>query len=197
MTTREKIRSRIAQEAARLMVEEGIEGYHRAKLKAIERLSLPAAKRWLPPDETVDDARREYLRLFEWSSRSKELDDRRGLALDVMNKLERFSPRLVGGVADGTAGRHSPIIIHVFPDTPEEVITRLIDLRIPYREGHHVARLGKSCPQTLPAVTLHHPRSTIDILFFPYTCLGKIAPTKKGSSDHATCRDLRRMLDLN
>lgn len=194
MKTREKIQSRIAQEAARLMIEEGIECHHRAKMKAVSRLAIRDAKRLLPNDEAVDAARQEYLRLFGPSSPPQYIEDLRDLALQVMDKLESFSPRLVGSVADGTAGRHSPIVIHVFPNTPEDVLVTLIDLRIPYREGHHVARLGKERIAALPAVSLNHPRSTIDILVFPPESLGKSPNRKKESPVQATCSDLRRML---
>lgn len=192
--TREKIQSLIAREAARLMIDEGIECHHRAKMKAVDRLAIPNGKRLLPRDDAVDAARQEHLRLFGAPSPSRHIEDLRCLALEVMEKLESFSPRLVGSVADGTAARHSPIVIHVFPNTPEDVLFTLIDLRIPYREGQHLARCGKGGYTSLPAVSLNHPRSTVDILVFPPDQLGKSMVRKKESSAQATASDLRRIL---
>lgn len=190
----ERIQSLIAQEAARLMIEEGIESHHRAKLKAAERLGLQEARRRLPKDEAVDSARQEYLRLFGQDSGARHIETLRLLALEIMDKLETYSPRLVGSVAEGTAGRHSPIVLHVFPETPEDVIKTLIDLRIPYREGCHLAEQRNSRSEFLPALTLNHPRSTIDILMFPKALAGRGAPPRRGMTAQVSRHELRRLL---
>lgn len=191
MKARDRTVTRIAQEAARLMNEEGIEEHHWAKLKAIDRLALQRNRPVLPSDAEVEAARLDHWRLF--GQMPKHLDDLRTLALEVMDRLARFSPRLVGSVAAGTAGPHSPIIIHVFPDTPEDVITTLIDLGIPYREGHHLARQGHERPTRFPALSLNHPRATIDILFYPPALQGRSAGTRPDGSAQLTHSELRRL----
>lgn len=195
MKARDRTVTRIAQEAARLMNEEGIEEHHRAKLKAIDRLSLQRNRPVLPSDAEVEAARLDHWRLFgSCGEVPRHLDELRILALDVMDRLALFSPRLVGSVAAGTAGPHSPIVIHVFPDAPEDVITTLIDLRIPYREGQHLARQGTERPVHLPALSLNHPRTTIDVLFFPPSLQGRSAGTRRDGSAQLTRNELRGLL---
>lgn len=176
------------------MVEEGIESHHRAKLKAVDRLGIPDAKRRLPRDEAVDLARREYLRLFGADASQRHLENLRALALEIMGQLEAYSPLLVGSVADGTAGRHSPILIHAFPDTSEQLIKTLIDLHIPYREGNHLAPRGTDRSAVLPAVSLHHCRATIDILMFPRESPERGVARRKGAAAQIDCRELRLLL---
>lgn len=180
------------------MIEEAVEDYQRAKLKALERLGLQSGdRRALPNDEEVDAARDDYRRLFGGSveNRGRCLEELRTLALEIMDHLEPFAPLLVGSVADGTAGRHSPVIIHAFPDAPEDVLTALINLRIPYREGHHLLpRSGNQRPAPIPAVTLNHPCSTVDILLFPPALRGRSMPRKKNAAAQASRSDLLRLL---
>lgn len=194
MNTREKVQFRIAQEAARLMIEEGIESYRWAKLKAIERLGIPNAKRELPRDDAVDLARQEYQRLYRPAASAAHIAALRRLALRIMEPLEAYSPRLVGSVVEGTAGAHSPVIIHVFPDAPEDLIRTLIDLRIPYREGQHLATLGKDRAVTLPAATLTRQRATIKLLVFPPEFLGQSVARKRHVRAQASSTELRRLI---
>ena len=60
--TRER-RTRLAHEAARLMAEGGIRDFHQAKLKAATRLGIHDDAS-LPRNREIEDALREYQRLF-------------------------------------------------------------------------------------------------------------------------------------
>lgn len=178
------------------MIEEGVEDYNWAKLKAVERLGLHDTRR-LPRNDAVDVALHEYHRLFRLSSHAKHISTLRLLALDVMIKLEAFSPRLVGSVLEGSAGAHSPITIHVFSDAPEDVIKTLIELRIPYREISHTVSPGKERTLTLPALTFFADQCRIDILVFSPEWIGKSCTRKKHLAPQATLADLRKMLDTD
>ena len=57
-------RTRLAQEAARLMAVGGIRDFHQAKLKAAERLGIHDDAS-LPRNREIEDALREYQRLFQ------------------------------------------------------------------------------------------------------------------------------------
>ena len=110
----------IAQEAARLMSEHGIRDFHRAKLKAAERLGILDTQA-LPRNHEIEQALREHQRLFQAESQPRLLQQRREAAVEAMRFLQAFEPRLVGAVLEGTADTHSAICLHVFSDDPEAV----------------------------------------------------------------------------
>ena len=70
--------SELAQVAARLVVEEGLE-YGPAKRRAVKQLALPA-RTPLPANELIEDAVREYIALFCADTQPAEL---RALLLDI------------------------------------------------------------------------------------------------------------------
>ncbi len=148
-------RIRIAQLSARLIVEEGINNYAEAKRKASERLGLDWRKN-LPDDASVTAALLEYHRIFRFQRQSEFIRRLRQTALEAMEFLEPFSPRLVGTVLDGTAGEHNPILLHLYPDTPEEVIWKLIDATIHFDEAPDLS------------VREHEKRLEIPVLVFSW-----------------------------
>jgi hypothetical protein len=118
----------IADEAARIMLEQGVADYRLAKAKACERLGLTAGP--LPSNEEVEAALAARNRIFRGDDHALHLRRLREAAADVMQRLEAFGPRLVGPVLTGTATEHSPIDLHLYCDTPEDVGTRLSALRL-------------------------------------------------------------------
>ena len=107
--TRER-RHRLAHEAARLMAEGGFRDYHQAKLKAAERLGIHDDAS-LPRNREIEQALREYQRLFVGESQLQAVHSRRQAALRALEFLADFSPRLVGPVLDGTADANSPVLL--------------------------------------------------------------------------------------
>lgn len=133
MHVRDKLKLRIAQEAARIIVEEGIHDYFPAKQKAAARLGV-ASTHGLPRNEEIDQALDEYHRIYRADVQPGHIVRLRKLALEAMRFLKAFSPRLVGGVLEGYAGEFSPITLHLFPEAPEDVIRALLDGRIPFSQ---------------------------------------------------------------
>src|SRR4051812_47581245 len=91
----------IAQAAARLVVEEGLE-YGAAKRRAVKLLGLNARSA-LPDSDTVEEAVREYISIFCADTQPAELEALRRLALTWMERLTQFRPYLGGAVWHGTA----------------------------------------------------------------------------------------------
>ena len=120
----------IAQTAARLVVEEGLE-YGPAKRRAIRQLGLPG-RTALPDNDAVDDAVREYISIFCADSQPAELEALRKLALTWMERLAQFRPYLAGAVWHGTATRLSDIYLQLFCDDPKSAEMALIDNRVDY-----------------------------------------------------------------
>ncbi|MDQ2070212.1 hypothetical protein [Natronospira bacteriovora] len=129
----EQLRSRLAQEAARILAEEGVRDYLVAKRKAADRLGLGGSQQrgLIPNNVEIESALTEYLRLFQGEEQEEHLREMRQAAAEAMKLLKPFSPRLVGGVLDGNATLHSDIGIHVFADMPEAVYMHLMDKGIP------------------------------------------------------------------
>ena len=120
----------IAQAAARLVVEEGLE-YGAAKRRAARQLGLPA-RAALPDNDLLEEAVREYISIFCADTQPRELAALRKLALTWMERLAEFRPYLGGAVWHGTATRLSDIYIQLFCDDPKSAEMALIDKRVDY-----------------------------------------------------------------
>lgn len=131
MSRRDPLRLRVAQEAARLMVEQGIRDFALAKRKAAERVGA-TQRQQLPENGEIEEAVAEYLRIFYPDSQPQRLRHLRETALRAMKLLHRFEPRLVGPTLKGTADQHSPVNLHLFANQPEEVSWFLMEQRIPH-----------------------------------------------------------------
>jgi hypothetical protein len=157
--TDRRARTLIAQEAARIILDEGVQDYHLAKRRAMARMGI-GERGGLPRNTEIEQAIREHQELFFTE------DDRRhhhalwAAALAAMRLLQAYSPRLVGPVLNGTAGRHSAVILHVFTDSVEEILFRLMDARIAYRATERRLRVGK---ETRPYPCLCFVASGMDV----------------------------------
>jgi hypothetical protein len=103
----DRARLMLAQEAARIVVEQGVRDYRAAKVKAAERLGM-TTRGSLPRNAEVEMAITEHLQLFGGGSHASYLDEMRRSALAAMELLDTFTPRLVGPVLSGTADENLP-----------------------------------------------------------------------------------------
>src|SRR5690606_29443876 len=92
--TRER-RRRLAHEAARLMAESGIRDYHQAKLKAADRLGIHDDAS-LPRNREIEDALREYQRLFQGHATAAAQQARQETAVRTHEFVAPLEPRHVG-----------------------------------------------------------------------------------------------------
>lgn len=117
------LRAVIANEAARLMYEEGVKQYFTAKRIAARRLlGKIAGKRVryrpadLPSNGEIRDALLSLAELSEGSRRPRKLFAMRVVALEAMRAIAAFEPRLIGSVSTGHIRRGSDIDLQVFTD---------------------------------------------------------------------------------
>jgi hypothetical protein len=120
----------IANVAARLVVEEGME-WGPAKRRAVKELGL-SARTPLPDNDLVEDAVREYIGLFHADTQPMELRALRELALVWMQRMQAFRPYLGGAVWHGTATRLSDIYLSLFCDDSKSAEIALIDHHVNY-----------------------------------------------------------------
>jgi hypothetical protein len=167
MHPKDRLRLRIAQEAARIMAEEGVHDRLPAKQKAAARLGVTDARQ-LPRNEEIDQALEEYHRLYRPDIQRQHIARLRTLALEAMRFLKDFSPRLVGGVLEGSAGEFSPVTLHLFPDSPEDVMRKLLDGRIPFTEKTVPVYPGQNRPAlACPALCLWADGVEIQLVLSP------------------------------
>ena len=139
--TRER-RHRLAHEAARLMAEGGIRDFHQAKLKAASRLGIHDDAS-LPRNREIEDALREYQRLFAGEAHVQGLRQRREAALRALDFFRDFSPRLVGPVLEGTADANSAVLLHAHSDDPDALPRFLDEHGIPCESRMRRLRLDR------------------------------------------------------
>jgi hypothetical protein len=123
-------RQRLAIEAARLISEGGIRDYQLAKRKAADRLGIHDDAS-LPRNSEIQQALRDYQRLFLAQSHPQLLRERREAAARALVFFAEFEPRLVGSVLEGTADAHSAVCLHLYTDDAGHVPRFLADHHIP------------------------------------------------------------------
>ncbi len=128
----------IAQAAARIVVEEGLE-FGQAKRLAVKQLGLPARSH-LPGNDVLEDAVREHIAIFCADTQPAELVALRRLALRWMERLANFRPYLAGPVWYGIATRNSAVHLDLFCDDSKSAEIALIDQQVRY-DPHTAAGL--------------------------------------------------------
>jgi hypothetical protein len=150
-TRSDHLRSAIAEEAARLMAEHGIQDYLTAKKKAAERYGVDEGA-VLPKNTEIEAALLARQRLFSLQQHTDTLAQQRRTALDAMRILQNFEPRLVGAVLSGSATAHTDIQLHVFADSSEAVCLHLLDRRYTYEVFERRVKMQADRQINVPAV---------------------------------------------
>jgi hypothetical protein len=160
------LRTAVAQEAARLMAEHGIQDFHLAKRKAAERYGV-AEGAALPSNTEIEAALLSYQRLFGGEHHASSLREQRGIAVRAMRLLEKFDPRLVGPVLAGSATEFTDIQLHIFSDSAEAVYTHLIDRRFEYEVFERKVRMNPDRIIGVPSVRFAIVESMVEAFIFP------------------------------
>jgi hypothetical protein len=162
----EQLRKALAQEAARIMSEQGIDDYGLAKRKAAERLGASDIA-VLPKNTEIEAALAAHQRLFEAHTHTSELSGLRRTALQAMRLLKRFDPRLVGPVLSGTASAHSEVSLHLFAEGAEPVALHLMEQGIPHRVAERRLRYEPNRLVAYPVIRFVAGDQPIDAVVFP------------------------------
>jgi len=162
----DQMRRAIAQEAARIMSEQGIEDFLLAKRKAAERFGVADAS-VLPKNVEIEAALAEHHRLFDGGKHHNTLSALRRVALRAMRLLREFQPRLVGPVLSGTASAHSEINLHLFAESAESVALALMEQGIPHQTAERRLRYEPNRVVAYPAFRFVAGQQPIDAVVFP------------------------------
>ncbi len=156
----------LAQEAARIIVEQGIQDYRIAKTKAAERLGM-TERGSLPRNSEIEQAVSEHLKIFGRESHLDLLRVLREAALSAMELLAAFTPRLVGPVLHGTAAVNSAVNLHVFSDSAELIAQTLHDRSVQYRIYDRRIKSRRDCTETFSGFRFTQDSSPIEATVFP------------------------------
>jgi len=163
---RERARQVVAQEAARIIVTQGIRDYRVAKQKAAERLGL-SARGSLPGNTEIEAAVADHLQIFNGEEHNDLLRLMRTAALSAMELLNDFSPRLVGPVLAGTADENSAVNLHVFADSPEVIAMEIGDLGIQFRPYERRLKTRRGKVEAYAGFEFNHQNELVQATMFP------------------------------
>jgi len=122
----DKLRRRVAWEAARLMYTRDESEYFRAKIKAARRIHSGELKPGdLPSNREIRDQIQALARMHEGERYAEKLRQMRVGALWMMRIIRSFRPRLIGSTLTGHVRRGSDIDLHVFSNSAEAVAAAL------------------------------------------------------------------------
>lgn len=186
----------IAQAAARLVVEEGLE-YGPAKRRAVKQLGLNARSA-LPDNDVVEEAVREYIDIFCADTQPQELAALRHLAITWMERLAEFRPYLGGAVWHGTATRLSDIYLQLFCDDPKSAEIALIDNGVDY-EARTVTGLHGEPVEALSFSSMSRELGEligVHLLIYDHDDVrGALKPDSKGRPPRGDVQAVRALLE--
>jgi hypothetical protein len=167
---RDLMRENLAQQAAKLMAEDGITDHAYAKRKAARQLGASDTQH-LPSNLEVDEALHSYRKLFQQDSHPRILYQLREEALAAMHRFAPFHPYLTGSVLSGTAGAHSDINLMLYSDDVKAVLLFLLKHNLEFDDGEWLVRLGGR-EESVPSYTLTSETGTpIHIVVLPENAL--------------------------
>jgi predicted nucleotidyltransferase len=135
------LKKRVAREAAILLYTSQEKEYKQAKKRAVKTLGV----RVLPSNREVAKELDKIAEEREGWSRQERLLQMRREALQVMEFLKKFHPKLIGSVWRGTARKNSDIDIVTFSSAPEVVFAQLqkTNFKIAKTEWLSVTKRGR------------------------------------------------------
>lgn len=136
-----QLRQMIAQQAARMIAEDGIHDFAYAKKKAGRQLGV-GENSVLPSNAEIEEEIKLYHEIYNTDEQLALLMQLRKSALATMQLFQRFNPRLTGSVLDGTAGKFAQTDIHLFADGAKEVEIFILNQQIPYESSEKSFRVS-------------------------------------------------------
>jgi hypothetical protein len=148
------------------MAEHGIADFASAKRKAAERLGVRAGAA-LPSNAQIHERLAERQRTFDPAGHNGRLGRLRMVAVQAMDFLAGFRPKLVGAVLDGTATQTAAIELHVFSDSPEAVAGALESRGLRLRDAQRRFRFGREQAEIIPGFELLVEGEEVEVMVFP------------------------------
>ncbi|MDH5408592.1 MAG: hypothetical protein OEY00_08285 [Gammaproteobacteria bacterium] len=190
-----QMRIRIAQAAARILIESGGQDYGTAKRKAALHLGAEDTRN-MPSNAEIEQAIIEYQRIFRADTQPLNLRKLREEAIRAMRFFEPYRPKLVGPVLLGTADEHTPITLHLFAQTSEEVDLFLMDYQIPHTQHDKRLRMGSELYQDYPSYQFMAGDVKVEaIIFSPRKTTPPLSPVDGRPMRRADIKEVEQLLD--
>ncbi|WP_306535637.1 nucleotidyltransferase domain-containing protein [Geobacter sp.] len=194
----DRIRHGIAQEAARLMYEEGVREYRDAKRKAARQFGPEKALSLgshLPSNAEIHGELQRLIGLHEEGVLPERLLRLRLAALRLMEILEPFRPYLVGSVLTGAVTERSDIDLHLFADSHEEVEDFLRGEGIAYEQEVVTIRHGGEFFE-YPHIYLEDEGVVVECTVYPLEDIHRIPKSSITGRpmERATAKKLRKLI---
>jgi len=161
----DRTRRQLAQETARIIIEQGLRDHRSAKIKAAENLGMRNYGS-LPSNDEIEQAISEYLLLFGGKSHIDFLVTMRAASLSAMKMLTEFEPRLVGAFLSGNADPNSAIDLHLFCDSPEMVAMQLTSLDVRYKSYERRLKSRRDQVDVFPGFAFAHEGTEVEATVF-------------------------------
>ena len=187
----------VAQEAARIIVNQGVRDYGLAKKKAAERLGL-SGRGSLPRNVEIERAVAEHHQLFGGDGHADLLRAMRVAALTAMEMLDAFTPRLVGPVLNGTADENSAVNLHVFADAVETVADHLDANGLVWRAYERRLKYRRDRPETCSGFEFKGAMGPIQATVFPVDGIRQapLSPIDGRPMERADAARVRELINL-
>lgn len=191
------LRQTLAQEAARIMADEGVRDFLLAKRKAADRLGVKQSGHNMPTNREIEEALEAHQRLFGGQDYEEGLQRLREAAVEAMKLFSDFDPRLVGPVLRGTASADSPVNLHLFSDAPEQVAIFMMGTGIPYEEADRRLKHGDGTTHDYPVIRFVAGDVRIEATIFPHVELRQapVSPVDGRPMKRAGLHEVERLLD--
>jgi hypothetical protein len=157
---------RIAYEAARIMAEEAVTDFDRARRKAAERTGILDRRRW-PTNEAIAEALLTHRRLFLGDAEAARLRRLRAAAVQAMRSFRAFGPRLIGPLLNGAGPLDAGVQLYLFADRPEDVLFALLERRIPWHERERSIRYANGERRNHPVFRFVAGEAQVELIVLP------------------------------
>nr|CAA6829921.1 MAG: Unknown protein [uncultured Thiotrichaceae bacterium] len=189
-------RQLVAEEAARLIYDEGYRDYRLAKLKAAERMGASTQGKSQPTNDEIETALHSYISLFADEEQLPILRKHREIAVEALTFLKDFNPYLTGAALEGTSGPHSAVTLFLVANRAEDVIFFMEDEGIPFQTHDRKVRFGNR-QDYYPLLRFYADDVEVELMIFPDTGQnngGPISPITGKSSKRADLKKLKQLL---
>lgn len=189
-------RQLVAEEAARLIYEEGYRDYRLAKQKAATRMGASTHGKSQPNNEEIEVALHAYISLFAEEEQLPILRQHREIAVEAMDFLQDFNPYLTGAALEGTSGPHSAVTLFLVANRAEDVIFFMEEERIPFQIHERKIRFGQQ-QDYFPLLRFYADDIEVELMIFPDTGRnngGPISPITGKSYQRADLKKVRQLL---
>lgn len=165
--SRDELRQLVAEEAARLIYEDGMRDYRLAKLRAADNLGVRMQGSAQPTNEDVEAAIHQRIQLFDADTQPALLRHHREVALEAMDFLQAYHPYLTGTALEGTSSPYSAVTLYLGADSVEEVMFFLEDQHIPFQIHERRTRLGSKKQEYFPLLRFYVDDVEVELMVFP------------------------------